>query len=85
MSSSPATSGPANTTAGGDRNVFYHRRRATSLRSSHWRIPHVPEDALTPAHPADVLFDRIHQHVDQEKVLLASHVGGRYADIRRYF
>lgn len=75
----------ANTTAGGDRNVFYREEGQPILRSSHWQIPQIPEDALTPAHPADLLFDRICQYVDQEKVLLASHVGGRYADIRRYF
>ncbi|NJN81999.1 MAG: hypothetical protein HC802_06745 [Caldilineaceae bacterium] len=75
----------ANTPAGGDRNVFYLEEGLPILRSKHWQIPETPEDALTPAHPADVLFARLRQHVPLEKVLMGSHVGGRYADIRRYF
>jgi hypothetical protein len=75
----------ANTPAGGDRNVFYLEEGLPIFRSSHWQIPEVPEDEQTPAHPASVLFERIRQSVDPNKVLLGSHVGGRYADIRRYF
>lgn len=75
----------ANTPAGGDRNVFYLEEGLPIFRSSHWQVPDVPEDALTPAHPASALFERIRQHVDPNKVLLGAHVGGRYADIRRYF
>jgi hypothetical protein len=75
----------ANTTAGGDRNVFYREEGMPIFRSSHWQIPHVPEDDLTPAHPARVLFDRIRHHVNLDKVLLGAHVGGRYADIRHDF
>jgi hypothetical protein len=74
----------ANTPAGGDRNVFYLEEGMPIIRSSHWQIDD-PEDALTPAHPADELFRKMRQAVPLEKVLLGSHVGGRYADIRRYF
>ncbi len=75
----------ANTTAGGDRNVIYREEGQPILRSSHWQIPDTPEDDLTPAHPADVLFAKLRQQVAPADVLLAAHVGGRYADIRRYF
>jgi hypothetical protein len=75
----------ANTTAGGDRNVIYRSGGKPILRSSHWQIPDTPEDDLTPAHPTDVLFAKLRQQVDPADVLLAAHVGGRYADIRRYF
>ncbi len=74
----------ANTPAGGDRNVFYREEGLPIFRSKHWQIK-TPEDEQSPAHPANVLFDRIRQQVDPAKVLLAAHVGGRYADIRRYF
>lgn len=75
----------ANTPAGGDRNVIYRQEGQPIFRSSHWQIPHTPEDAHSPAHPASQLFARIRQHIPPEDVLLGSHVGGRYADIRRYF
>lgn len=75
----------ANTPAGGDRNVFYREEGLPIIRSSHWQIPQVAEDERTPAHPADVFFQRMRQHVPIEKVLLGSHVGGRWADMRRYF
>mgnify|MGYP001985336426 CR=1 FL=1 len=75
----------ANTPAGGDRNVFYLDEGLPMYRSSHWQIADTPEDEFTPAHPADQLFRRLRENVDTSKVLLASHVGGRYADIRRYF
>jgi hypothetical protein len=74
----------ANTPAGGDRNVFYREEGLPIFRSKHWQIE-TSEDKQTPAHPANVLFERIRQQVDPDKVLLAAHVGGRYADIRRYF
>jgi len=54
------------------------------MRSSHWQIPATPEDDKTPAHPADQLFAKLHEHVDPAKVVLAAHCGGRYADIRAY-
>lgn len=75
----------ANTTAGGDRNVFFREEGHPILRSSHWQIPETPEDDLTPAHPADQLFAKLRQHVALDEVLLGAHVGGRYADIRQYF
>ncbi len=75
----------ANTPAGGDRNVFYREEGMPIIRSSHWQVPQVPEDDVTPAHPADVFFQRLREKVDLNKVLVGSHVGGRYADIRRYF
>jgi len=75
----------ANTSAGGDRNVFYLETGLPIIRSSHWQVAEVPEDELTPAYPADVFFDRIASNVASDKVLLGSHVGGRYADIVRYF
>lgn len=75
----------ANTTAGGDRNVIYLEEGLPIMRSSHWQIPEVPEDERTPAHPANVLFERLREHVPLDKVVVAAHCGGRYADIRRYF
>lgn len=75
----------ANTPAGGDRNVLYRREGQPILRSSHWQIPHVAEDGGSPAHPASQLFARLRERVQPEDVLLGSHVGGRYADIRGYF
>jgi hypothetical protein len=75
----------ANTPAGGDLNVFFRREDQPILRSSHWLIPHIPETDLTPAHPADVLFEKMKAAVPLDNVLLAAHVGGRYANIRRYF
>jgi hypothetical protein len=75
----------ANTPAGGDLNVFFRREDQPILRSSHWLIPHIPETDLTPAHPADVLFEKMKAAVPLDDVLLAAHVGGRYANIRRYF
>ncbi|WP_181197818.1 DUF3604 domain-containing protein [Enhygromyxa salina] len=75
----------ANTPAGGDRNVMYLEEDMPILRSSHWQIPDTPEDERSPAHPADVLFAKLREHVDLNKVVLAAHCGGRYADIREYF
>ncbi|KIG15641.1 hypothetical protein DB30_05389 [Enhygromyxa salina] len=75
----------ANTAAGGDRNVMYLEEGMPIMRSSHWQIPGTPEDQHTPAHPADVLFSKLREHVDLDKVVLAAHCGGRYADIREYF
>jgi hypothetical protein len=75
----------ANTPAGGDRNVIYRHEDEPIFRSSHWQIPHVPETGLSPAHPADILFQRLRSEVGVDRVLVGSHVGGRYADIRTYF
>jgi hypothetical protein len=73
----------ANSPAGGDRNVFYLEEGQPIIRSSHWQIPTVVEDHQTPAHPVTELFARIRESVHSDNVLLAAHVGGRYADIRR--
>jgi hypothetical protein len=70
-----------NTTAGGDRNVFYREEGMPILRSSHWQTADIPASNLSPAHPVTELFSKLHQHVDAQKVLLGAHVGGRYADI----
>ncbi len=75
----------ANTPAGGDRNVLYLEEDLPIFRSSHWQIPQTPEDERSPAHPANVLFERLHEHVDPDKVLVAAHCGGRYADILSYY
>ena len=73
-----------NTSVGGDRNVWYLDEGLPMFRSSHWQIPHVPETDQTPADTAADLFARLRQ-LPREKVLLGSHVGGRYADIRAFF
>ncbi len=75
----------ANTPAGGDRNVFFRKEGYPICRSSHWQIPEVAEDENTPVHPASELFSKLRSIVPHEDVLLGSHVGGRYADIRKYF
>jgi hypothetical protein len=72
----------ANTPSGGDRNVIYDREDQPIFRSSHWQVPDVAENALSPAHPADVLFRRLKEN---GHAFTCAHVGGRYADIRRYF
>ncbi len=71
-----------NTPAGGDRNVIYDREDQPIFRSSHWQTPTTPATEQTPAHPVNVLFDRLKQH---GHALTCAHVGGRYADIRAYF
>lgn len=80
----------ANSPAGGDRNVIYREEGLPIIRSSHWQIPGADgrtatEDTNTPAHPADVFCQAMRSQVPQNKVLMAAHVGGRYADIRHYF
>ncbi len=75
----------ANTAAGGDRNVMYLEEGMPILRSSHWQTIEVPEDDTSPAHPASALVDKLRARVDLEKVVVAAHCGGRYADIRAYF
>jgi hypothetical protein len=73
-----------NTSAGGDRNVIYRAEGKPIFRSSHWQVPEVPEDDRSPAHPASMLFDRLHRYVGADDAIVAAHVGGRYADVRRY-
>jgi hypothetical protein len=74
----------ANTFAGGDRNVIYRIEDQPIFRSSHWQVPTAPPDERSPAHPASVLFERLHRHVGADNVIVAAHVGGRYADVRQY-
>ena len=75
----------ANSPAGGDRNVFYFAEGLPIVRNSHWQIPHVPEDEVSPAHPADVFFARLARLVPRDQVIIGSHVGGRWADVKAYF
>ncbi|MBL4685439.1 MAG: DUF3604 domain-containing protein [Nannocystaceae bacterium] len=74
----------ANTPAGGDRNVMYLEEDLPIFRSSHWQVDE-PETPDTPAHPADALYAALNRRVDPDKVCVAAHCGGRYADIRKYF
>lgn len=71
-----------NTPSGGDRNVFFLESNPPIFRSSHWLVSDEPENEQSPAHPADVLFERVKAHGN---AFTCAHVGGRYADIRRYF
>ncbi len=71
-----------NTSAGGDHNVIYLKDDQPIYRSSHWQIPEVPEDDQTPAHPIDELYKRLHENGNG---LLIPHVGGRFADVRKFF
>ncbi|HZZ43573.1 MAG TPA: DUF3604 domain-containing protein [Tepidisphaeraceae bacterium] len=72
-----------NSTVGGDRNVWYLEEDMPLFRSSHWQIDQ-PETTLSPADTADDLFERCRE-LPADKVLLGSHVGGRFADIRKFF
>ena len=74
-----------NSPAGGDHNVFYRNEGQPIFRSSHWLVPHVPETDLSPANPVDVFYERVKQHVPLNDVIVAAHVGGRYANLREYF
>ncbi len=72
------------TPAGGDRNVIFLEEDQPIWRSSHWQVPQIPETDQSPALNVGELFARVRAH-RPEITLLGSHVGGRYADIRRYF
>jgi hypothetical protein len=74
-----------NSTAGGDRNVWFFEEGGPIFRSSHWQVPEIPEDDQSPADTAQELFDRVRKHCDLSKTMLGAHVGGRFADIRLYF
>jgi hypothetical protein len=74
-----------NSTAGGDRNVWFLEEGMPMFRSSHWQVQSVPETQQSPAHNVGELFARVRKHVPLDKVLLGSHVGGRYADIKLHF
>ncbi|NKB66135.1 MAG: DUF3604 domain-containing protein [Candidatus Latescibacteria bacterium] len=75
----------ANSPAGGDRNVFYRREGLPIIRNSHWQIPHVIEDDISPAHPGDVFFAKLAELVPKDQYIIGSHVGGRWADVKAYF
>lgn len=76
----------ANSPAGGDHNVFYRNDEGQPiLRSSHWLVPDIPETNLTPAHPADVFYEKMKSAVALDDVIVAAHVGGRYANLRKYY
>jgi hypothetical protein len=72
-----------NSTVGGDRNVWYLEEGMPIFRSSHWQVTE-PENSETPADTVPELFERVRK-LPREKVLLGSHVGGRFADIRLHF
>ncbi len=71
-----------NTSAGGDHNVIYLKDDPPIYRSSHWQVPEVSEDDQSPAHPIEALYKRLRKNGN---AILIPHVGGRYADIRKYF
>ncbi len=71
-----------NSPAGGDRNVIFLDEDQPIWRSSHWQVPHILENNQTPAPNVVDLFARVRAH-KPDRTLLASHVGGRYADIRK--
>lgn len=75
----------ASSPTGGDHNVFYRREGYPILRSSHWLVPHVPADELTPAHPAPIFYARLKEEVPLADALVCMHVGGRYANLREFF
>ena len=70
---------------GGDHNIFYRRPGLPILRSSHWLVPEVPPSDLSPAHPADVFYTKMKEAVPLEDVIVAQHVGGRYANLLEFF
>jgi hypothetical protein len=71
-----------NTSAGGDHNVIYKKDDQPIYRSSHWQLPEVAENDRTPAHPITELHQRLHENGN---AIVIPHVGGRYADVRKYF
>lgn len=75
----------ASSPTGGDHNVFYRREGYPIMRSSHWLVPHIPANEVSPAHPADQFYSRVKQNVPLDEVLVCMHVGGRYANMRDYF
>ncbi len=71
-----------NTSAGGDHNVLFLADDPPIFRSSHWQVPQVPETDDSPANPVTELFERLKK---LGGALAIPHVGGRYADVRRFF
>ncbi|MEZ4869018.1 MAG: hypothetical protein R3C14_47290 [Caldilineaceae bacterium] len=75
----------ASSPTGGDHNVIYRREGYPIMRSSHWLVPEIPANNLSPAHPADVFYSRMKETVPLDDVLVCMHVGGRYANMHDYF
>jgi len=73
-----------NTSAGGDHNVYFLEDDPPILRSSHWQVPQVPEGESSPAHPVNVLFERL-KGLQRFHSMVVPHVGGRYGNTKRYF
>ena len=71
-----------NTCAGGDHNVIYLNDDPPLMRSSHWQVPEVSENNLSPAHPVDDLFQKL-KHIGNAMVI--PHVGGRHANVKKFF
>ncbi|MBV7332845.1 DUF3604 domain-containing protein [Chloroflexi bacterium TSY] len=75
----------ASSPTGGDHNVFYRREGHPIMRSSHWLVPDIPANELSPVHPADVFYAKMKQTVPLDEVIVCQHVGGRYANLLDYF
>lgn len=71
-----------NTCSGGDHNVIYLDDDQPLLRSSHWQVSEIPENDLTPAHPATDLFEKLKKIGN---AMVIPHVGGRHANLKKYF
>ena len=73
-----------NTPGGGDHNVHFKGgpgQEYTLHRSGHWQIADRSDEA-TDRFPVSRLYEAFR---GREDVILIPHVGGRYADLRRYF
>ena len=73
-----------NTPAGGDHNVHFRggdKQTWTLHRSSHWQVPD-DSDETTDRYPVTELYRTF---AGRDDVLLIPHVGGRYANVRKYF
>lgn len=75
----------ANTTAGGDRNIFYLSENQPIIRSSAWQIAAGQATDLNDHVPATKLYQALRQKVGVNQVMVVPHVGGRYADVKKYF
>ncbi len=67
----------ANTSVGGDRNVFFRHENGPIIRSSHAQIPDLSDEDRD-AHNAHQLFEKL----TGEDCVCWAHCGGRYADIQ---
>jgi hypothetical protein len=72
----------ANTSLGGDRNVYFFKPHRQIHRSSHALIQHENDQATDCLTASDLFSALIADNPDaDESVLVFSHVGGRYADV----